>query len=84
MTLDELIAMRKSWGWTQNTMANQLGMSLRAYQDIENERAALRPIHVLAVERVALAHAALTEQPDHAPSNVQDDALKLVELMRRW
>lgn len=59
MTAEELIEIRKHWGLSQTTMANQIGLALRAYQDIENKRSALRPLHVLAIERVSLARAAL-------------------------
>lgn len=61
MTKEQLVALRRSWGWTQTSMANQLGMTMRGYQDIENGRASLRQVHVLAIERLSLAQAALTD-----------------------
>ena len=49
----ELISMRKSLGLTQTQMASELGMSLRAYSDIETGKTAYRQIHRLAVLQVA-------------------------------
>ncbi|RIY00200.1 XRE family transcriptional regulator [Aureimonas flava] len=55
MTVEEFIALRKRLGLTQTQLANYLGMSLRAIQDIENGRSALRLVHVLAIERLSLS-----------------------------
>lgn len=57
-----LIHLRGKLGATQRTMADMLGMSLRAYSDLENGKASVRTIHVLAAERLTLrAAVALTD-----------------------
>jgi len=61
MTLAELIELRNRLDLSQTQMAEQLGLSLRAYQEIENGRAVFRRIHALAVERIALRFAAWSE-----------------------
>jgi len=76
MTLD-LLALRARLGWTQAQMASAIGLKLRAYNGIEGGRMALRPIHLLAVERVLLAQAAYRGAPSLAPDCVRDDALSV-------
>ncbi|RUV23461.1 MULTISPECIES: helix-turn-helix domain-containing protein [unclassified Mesorhizobium] len=55
MNTDELIAVRKALALNQTQMAEELGLKLRAYQDIENGTATLRKMHVMAAERFALS-----------------------------
>ena len=74
MTVAEFIALRKRLGMTQTQLANHFGMSLRAIQDIENGRSELRFIHVLAIERIALAVGAALNDPDIIPQRVKDEA----------
>ncbi|ESZ15606.1 hypothetical protein X727_15685 [Mesorhizobium sp. L103C119B0] len=50
--------LRNDLGLTQTQMAEELGLKLRAYQEIEGGKATLRRMHILAAERVALAHGA--------------------------
>jgi len=80
--LDKLIAIRKGCEMTQHSMANQLGMSLRAYQALEAGESQVRPIHVLAAERMALGYAVLMERLDMCPAEVRSDALDLAALIR--
>ncbi|KTR02059.1 hypothetical protein NS365_22520 [Aureimonas ureilytica] len=54
MTSEEFVAFRKRLGLSQTQLADHMGMSLRAIQDIENGRAQLRRIHILAIERLSL------------------------------
>lgn len=75
-----LVEIRKGLGFTQNAMANQLGMSLRAYNDIETGISKARTIHVLAAERVALINAVLKEAPELAPLEVRQDAIDLARM----
>lgn len=79
MTREEFIAARKNMHMTQGALANLLGMSLRAVQDIENGRSDLRDIHVLALERVSLSLAATYGHREWVPSSVLKDIKKLEE-----
>ena len=82
MTKEDLTSIRQSWGWTQTGMANQLGLSLRAYQDIENGRAAIRGPLVLAVERLSLWVASETGDISKLLPGARADAERIAELMR--
>jgi hypothetical protein len=63
-------------------LADQLEMSLRAYQGRSKAPSrAYRNIHRLAVERVALRHAVKKRQPMLAPAPVRNDALELARLI---
>ncbi len=75
MTAAEAIALRKKMGLPQSALALELGMTTRAWQDIENGRAALRTIHALALERVALQMAASTGVSHFLPPSVLQDAV---------
>lgn len=66
MTLDELTNLRHDLGLTQTQMADELGLKLRAYQEIEAGKAALRKMHILAAERVALAYGARGKLDDES------------------
>lgn len=81
MTRDELARLRKSLGLTQADMADRVGLSPRAYQDIENGRSVLRPVHAHAAERVALAVAVERGDPMMAPASIRREALALVRLI---
>jgi transcriptional regulator with XRE-family HTH domain len=77
---EDLIALRKDLGLTQQQMADELDMALRAYQSIEAGESEYRFIHRLAAERVALAIAADKKAPMLAPQPVKDDAIELVRV----
>ena len=76
-----LLSLRGRLRLTQQQMADGLGMSLRAYSDLENGKAKVRLIHVMAAERLAL-RAGADRDPAMAPEGVRRDALKLVEATR--
>lgn len=82
MKAEKLQAIRKGLGFTQTGMANQMGMSLRAYQALEKGESEVRDIHLLAAERVAMINAVLKNNPMLAPADVRADALDLVALLR--
>ncbi len=67
MTLQDLIDLRFDLGLTQEEIAKEIGLSRRAYLDIETGKAAFRRIHQLAAERVALTYEA-KEKPSVASS----------------
>jgi transcriptional regulator with XRE-family HTH domain len=77
---DDLVALRKELGLTQQGMADQFDMALRSYQSIEAGDSEYRFIHRLAAERVALAVAADKKDPTLAPAPVRQDALELVRV----
>ena len=77
MTVEEFVELRKRLGLTQTTLAEHLGMSLRAVQAIENRSTELRKIHVLAIERVSLAIGSQVNDPTMVPANVTSDARSL-------
>jgi|GEM_PF-1315172 len=79
---DGLIGIRKNCGLTQQGMAAKLGMSIRAYQGLEAGESAVRLIHILAAERVALAVAVTDKRFDICPASVRRDALDLAALIR--
>lgn len=76
-----LAALRKAFGLTQSEMATLMGLSSRAYQEIESGRSPLREIHVLAAERVALSMAVRKPDLSLAPANVRKEALELARLI---
>jgi transcriptional regulator with XRE-family HTH domain len=77
---EDLIALRKELGLTQQEMAARLDMALRSYQAIEAGESEYRSIHRLAAERVALMVAADKKAPALAPTSVRDDAIELVRV----
>jgi len=74
---EQLIAIRKQLSLTQQEMAWEIGMSLRAYQALEGRESSCRVIHLLAAERVALRKAAVSGDLSLLPETVSLDALRL-------
>lgn len=58
MTPAHLLSMRKSLGLSQTEMAEELGLSLADYRNLESGRCAILRLHALAVERLAMARVA--------------------------
>ncbi|MGA3301802.1 MAG: helix-turn-helix domain-containing protein [Methylovirgula sp.] len=79
---EDLIAIRKELGLTQQEMANKLNMALRSYQAIESGESEYRYIHRLAVERIALQIAVDRKSPLLAPPSVRKDAIELIKIGR--
>lgn len=77
MTPDELIALRKSFAFTQTTMAGRLGMSYRAYSDLETGKAQIRQVHAMAVECLAIRIAAETGELSRLPRTAIEVVAKL-------
>ena len=55
--------LRKKMNLTQQEMADHLGMSVRAYSDVENGVSECRLIHLLAVERITIKQAWMKDDP---------------------
>jgi transcriptional regulator with XRE-family HTH domain len=73
MYVTDLVELRHRLGITQITMAERMGLSLRAFQDIEKGRTGLREIdkrirlhrvHELAIERVLIGYAIDRSDPE--------------------
>lgn len=77
----DLHQLRQHLKLTQEQMAEELGLSRRAYIDVETGKATYRKLHMLAAERVALAHASLGD-PTIAPFSVREEAERLIDLSR--
>jgi transcriptional regulator with XRE-family HTH domain len=54
MDAAQFVRLRRLMGLSQSDMAQELGLSLRGVQNIENGESPLRRIHVLAAERIAI------------------------------
>jgi DNA-binding XRE family transcriptional regulator len=81
MTPQDLVALRKSMDLGQALMAETIGMSLRGYQALESGDTAIRPLHILAMERAAEKVAIATKNPMVAPPTVRRDAQELARMM---
>lgn len=78
MNADGFRALRKALGLTQAEMAGQMGLSKSALAAMEGGKAAVRSIHVLAAERVAIALAASgAVGPMSVPDTVRADCARL-------
>lgn len=74
-----VISIRERLGFTQQAMADRLGMSLRAYHDVEGGASKCRPIHVLAAERISLQEAKLRENAELMAKPVAQEVRALAE-----
>lgn len=82
MTPGELFSLRKRLDLTQAGLAELMGLSLRAYQDLEGGKSPIRILHVLALERAGEKLAVTAKDPMMAPAAVRRDALDLAMLLR--
>ncbi|KAB0682023.1 helix-turn-helix domain-containing protein [Aureimonas leprariae] len=80
-TPEQFIALRKQFGYTQSTLADRLGMSLRAVQDIESGKAKVRKVHSLAMDRIAIMRAAFTGDATLLTEEAVTDVLALGEVL---
>lgn len=80
MTTEELIALRKSLGLTQAEMAEGMGLSHRAYQNVE-AGPGIRKMHAVAATWVAMVVAVEKAEPMLAPAPARKIALSLANLI---
>lgn len=82
MTVAELIRYRRGADLSQSEMARSIGLSLRAYQEIEGRDDAdeLSTRHVLAIERSSLRIAVERGSLDLALPEVRRDARALMDI----
>lgn len=73
MTVEDAIRLRLAMGFTQVTLAIELGMTSRAWQAIELGASDLRQVHILALERIALKQAAKLKNVGFLPESVRKD-----------
>jgi transcriptional regulator with XRE-family HTH domain len=78
----DLKALRNTLDLNQADMATRMGLGARAYQALEAGESAIRPIHVNAAERAALAIAVERRQPMLAPASIRREALDLAAMLR--
>ncbi len=77
-----LIDIRERLEFTQAAMADALGMSRRAYSDLETGKSEIRQIHLDAAERVALREARSHASPfDILPKPIADDVRAIMALL---
>ncbi|MCP2080119.1 UNVERIFIED_ORG: transcriptional regulator with XRE-family HTH domain [Methylorubrum zatmanii] len=72
-----LLSIRDRLGFSQTIMGGCLGMSLRAYSDLETGASRVRTIHILAAERVLLRQAAGRPNPELLTKPLRDDVKAL-------
>lgn len=82
MSPEELIGYRKRADLTQGEMATRLGLSKSAYVAIELNKANLRYIHELAVERVLFNLAAATGDLMLLPLHMRAEAHQISDLFQ--
>ena len=64
MDAADLIDLRTTLNVSQITMASRIGLSLRAFRNIENGKVRLRRVHELAIERVLIDYAIARNDPE--------------------
>lgn len=64
MSATDLVALRSQLGLTQLSMAKKIGLSLRAFQNLESGKARLRPLHERAIERAIISYAIYMNDPE--------------------
>jgi len=82
METDELVALRKTLGLTQAEMAAEMGLSPRAYHDLESGSGPIPRRTRNAAERVSLRIAVLKENPDLAAAEIRLEATELAAMIR--
>lgn len=81
-TTYDMANLRKQLGFSQRQMAEGVGLSLQAYQDIEAGKAELRKVHVMACELLSLRAALSARDRNLAVPRIQADALDFAALVR--
>ena len=82
MSVREMKDLRTQADLTQRELADQLGLGLTAYQDLETEFSRFKPRHQIMLERVSLKLAVERRDINLALPAVRRDALDLAELIR--
>lgn len=81
MTGDDLKALRKALGLTQAAMGDEMGLSLRAYTDVEKTVSDLRRDHQMVAELVSLRQAVAKRDLNLALPEVRKMALDYARLL---
>ncbi len=80
-TAQALRAFREGLRLTQNQLAESLGMTSRAYQELEAGRSQVRVIHALALETISLRMAVAHGEPSLAAPTIREEARKLALIL---
>lgn len=83
ITVQDLVALRKSLDLSQAEMAAEMGLSPRAYQAIEMGESTFRKLHALAAERVSLDWAVSDGRIEIALPLVRAQALELARMITK-
>lgn len=81
MTGDDLKALRKALGLTQAAMGDEMGLSLRAYTDVEKTVSDLRRDHQMVAELVSLRQAVAKRDLNLALPEVRKLAMDYVRML---
>lgn len=81
MTGEHLKALRKAFGLTQAAMGEEMGLSLRAYTDLEKTTSDIRRDHQMVAELVSLRQAVAKRDLNLALPEVRKMALEYARLL---
>jgi transcriptional regulator with XRE-family HTH domain len=81
MSPEYLVKTRKAAKLTQDEMAGFMGLSKRAYSDLELGKTPVRGIHIAAADRVSLLIAVMTNDPMAATQMIRKEALALAAMI---
>lgn len=76
---EQLLAARKRLKLTQGEMAGFIGLSKRAYSDLETGNTPIRGLHMLAADQVSLMLAAQQKDPSMVPPHFRKEILMLAK-----
>lgn len=82
MTPIDIKTLRGRMDATQAEMARLIGLSLRAYQDLEAGSSQIKRYHLLAMERASMQIAVKNKDPMTAAPAAREDARIIGELLR--
>lgn len=72
--------LRERMGITQKQLADMLEMSLTQVHDLENGKANVRKIHIMAIERASLSIALDKGKPEIADAGIRQDMIRFIKL----
>ena len=78
----ELVGIRTTLRLSQAEMAYKLELTLREYQALEWGESEIPNIYLWAVQRLAMAYAAVAKDPRMVPASIMKDAQAVVQLTR--
>lgn len=79
-----MIRMREKLGFSQTVLAHNLGLSLRAYSDIETGKSACKHAYLEAMDRILLREAAERQDLSLLTSPTMHDLKRLLPLLNGY